>query len=146
MVDKIGDALDDKPELLIVHLGTNDLTNDINILNIEKGCHSNKEKITWNSLKLSKHDNLERWKEFGKIINSRLANYCIQKILTLLIMTTWKKLKIWLSRNYVWMKRVAVSLQRICLKLLRVSVFTIFISWSSSSNWKFPFIISIWSQ
>lgn len=60
MVDKIGDALDGKPELLIVHLGTNDLTNDINILNIEKSCHSNKEKITWNSLKLSKHDNLER--------------------------------------------------------------------------------------
>ena len=39
MVDKIGDALDDKPELLIVNLGTNNLTSDINILIIEKSCH-----------------------------------------------------------------------------------------------------------
>ena len=33
IVNKMDDILEDKPQSLIVHLGTNDLTNDVNLLN-----------------------------------------------------------------------------------------------------------------
>ena len=32
IVTKIDDVLDEKPESIIIHVGTNDLTNDINLL------------------------------------------------------------------------------------------------------------------
>ena len=33
IVNKMDDILEDKPKSLIVHVGTNDLTNDVNLLN-----------------------------------------------------------------------------------------------------------------
>ena len=32
-VNKMDDILEDKPQSLIIHIGTNDLTNDVNLLN-----------------------------------------------------------------------------------------------------------------
>ena len=40
MVNNVDDILDDKSELLIVQVGTNNFTNDISALNnIKKSCH-----------------------------------------------------------------------------------------------------------
>ena len=36
IADKIDDVLEGKPELLIVHIGTNDLTNNVNLLSNAK--------------------------------------------------------------------------------------------------------------
>ena len=39
ILTKIDDVLDEKPASLIVHVGTNDLTNEINLLsNAKKNC------------------------------------------------------------------------------------------------------------
>ena len=53
IVRQIDDILNQKPESLIVHVGTNDLTNEINLLNnIKKNCHQNNTKITLHCIKL----------------------------------------------------------------------------------------------
>ena len=45
IVEKIEDVLDQKPESLIVHVGTNDLTNEINLLNnVKKIVNKTKKK------------------------------------------------------------------------------------------------------
>ena len=53
IVGKIDDVLNQKPESLIFHVGTNDLTNEINLLNnIKKNCRQNNTKITLHCIKL----------------------------------------------------------------------------------------------
>ena len=53
ILGKIDNVLDQKPESLIVQVGTNDLKNEINLLNnIKKICHQNKAKITQHCIKL----------------------------------------------------------------------------------------------
>ena len=52
IVGKIDDVLNQKPESLIFHVGTNDLTNEINLLNNIKKCHQNKPKISYLCIKL----------------------------------------------------------------------------------------------
>ena len=46
IIGKIDDVLNGKPELLIVQVSTNDLTNEISLLKNIKICHQNKAKIT----------------------------------------------------------------------------------------------------
>ena len=52
IVGKIDDVLNQKPESLIFHVGTNDLANEINLLNSIKKCHQNKPKISYLCIKL----------------------------------------------------------------------------------------------
>ena len=86
VVTKIDDVLNKKPASLIVHVGTNDLTNDINLL-------SNVKKLL---IKLTRHLPIQFWlfqilffekikKKLEKTradTNSRLKKFCRQKRLT----------------------------------------------------------------
>ena len=45
IVTKIDDVLDEKPESIIIHVGTNDLTNDINFLSNAKKIVNKTNKI-----------------------------------------------------------------------------------------------------
>ena len=83
IADKIDDILEEKPKSVIVHVGTNDLTNDINLLNnVKKIVKKTKKKSP--STKLCFSDiivrkdkkNLEKPRADT---NSRLKNFCKQK-------------------------------------------------------------------
>ena len=60
LVGKTDYVQNEKPESLIVHVGTNNLTNKINFLNNIKNCNRNKAKITQHCIKLFKHNNSQR--------------------------------------------------------------------------------------
>ena len=88
IIGKIDDVLNQKPESLIVHVGTNDLTNEINLLNnIKKIVTKTKQKspntvISFSNLIIRKDKkNLEN---LLADTNSRLKNYCSQKSLRLI--------------------------------------------------------------
>ena len=83
IADKMDDILEEKPKSVIVHVGTNDLTNDINLLNnVKKIVKKTKKKSP--STKLCFSDiivrkdkkNLEKPRADT---NSRLKNFCKQK-------------------------------------------------------------------
>ena len=83
IVNKMDDILEDKPQSLIAHLGTNDLTNDVNLLNnVKKNVNKTKKKspntaISFSYIIIRKdRKNLEK---FDADTNSRLKNYCKQK-------------------------------------------------------------------
>ena len=89
IVDKIDGVLEGKPESLIVHVGTNDLTNNVNLLNNIKSI-VNKVKTTSLDTVLSfsniiiRRDkrNLEKMRADT---NSRLKNFCNQKNIHLIL-------------------------------------------------------------
>ena len=88
IIGKIEDVLNQKPESLIVHVGTNDLTNEINLLNnIKKIVTKTKQKspnteISFSNIIIRKDKkNLEKLRADT---NSRLKNYCSQKNLRLI--------------------------------------------------------------
>ena len=82
IVIKIDDVLDEKPESIIIHVGTNDLTNDINLLSNVKKIVNKTNKISPNTI--LKFSNIIR-KDKRNIektradTNSRLKNFCMQK-------------------------------------------------------------------
>ena len=72
-----------QPKSLIVHVGTNDLTNDVNLLNnVKKIVNKTKKKSPDTVLTFS---NIIVWKDkknlekLGTDTNARLKNYCAQK-------------------------------------------------------------------
>ena len=83
IVNKIDDILEDKPQSLIVHVGTNALTNDVNLLNnVKKIVNKTKKKSPNTAPSFSNIIQKDRknWKNLA-LINSRLKNFCKQKIL-----------------------------------------------------------------
>ena len=67
ILTKIDDVLDEKPASLIVYVGTNDLTNEINLLsNAKKLLTKSKKKISQCSVDFFKLYCLKRQKKFGK--------------------------------------------------------------------------------
>ena len=85
ITDKKDDVLDDKPESLIVHVGTNNLTSDINLLN-KKIVTKTKEKSPNTTLRFSNIIICKDKKTFEKLhadTKSRLKKYFIQKNLNL---------------------------------------------------------------
>ena len=83
ILDKIHDVIKPKPEHLLIHVGTNDLTNDINLLNnakkIVKKIH---EKLPKTCIAFSSIINRKDQKGIDKKLtetNQRLRNYCRQK-------------------------------------------------------------------
>ena len=88
VLTKIDDVLNKKPASLIVHVGTNDLTNDINLLsNVKKIVNkTNKTSpntvLTFSSIIFRKDKkNLEKTRADT---NSRLKNFCRQKKINLI--------------------------------------------------------------
>ena len=83
IVTKIDDVLDEKPESIIIHAGTNDLTNDINLLSNVKKIVNKTNKISPNTI--LKFSNIivrkdKRYIEKTRAdTNSRLKNFCMQK-------------------------------------------------------------------
>ena len=83
IVNKMDDILEDKPQSLIVHLGTNALTNDVNLLNnVKKIVNKTKKKSPNTATSFSNiiQKDRKKWKHLA-LINSRLKNFCKQKIL-----------------------------------------------------------------
>ena len=83
IVEKIDHILEDHPKSLVVHVGTNDLTNDVNLLNnVKKIVNKTKKKspnpvISFSNIIVRKHRrNLEKKRSDT---NARLKNYCSQK-------------------------------------------------------------------
>ena len=89
ILDKINDLLKVKPDCLLVHVGSNDLTNNVNLLNTVKQMvkkvknSSPNTKLVFSSVILRK-DKKDISKKVGEI-NQRLKNYSKQKMLVLLI-------------------------------------------------------------
>ena len=89
IVNEIDEVLKAKPESLIIHIGTNDLTNNINLLtNVKKIV--NKVKKTSPDTVLSFSDIVFRKdkKNIEKMradTNSRLKNFCMQKNIKLIL-------------------------------------------------------------
>ena len=87
ILTKIDDALDEKPALLIVHVGTNDLINEINLLsNAKKIVNKIKKKspntvVTFSNIVKKDKRNLEKARADT---NSRLKNFCRQKNINLI--------------------------------------------------------------
>ena len=89
ILNRIDGLLKVKPDCLLVHVGTNDLTNNVNLLNSVKKMikkvknSSSNTKLIFSSVILRK-DKKDISKKVGET-NQRLKNYCKQKILILLI-------------------------------------------------------------
>ena len=89
IVNELDEVLKAKPESLIIHIGTNDLTNNINLLtNVKKIV--NKVKKTSPDTVLSFSDIVFRKdkKNIEKMradTNSRLKNFCMQKNIKLIL-------------------------------------------------------------
>ena len=89
ILDKINNLLKVKPDCLLVHVGTNDLTNNVDLLiSVKKMVKKVKNsspntKLVFSSVILHIHKKYV-WKKVGET-NRRLKNYCKQKILILLI-------------------------------------------------------------
>ena len=88
IVEKIDDILENRPKSLIVHVGTNDLTNDVNLLNnVKKIVSKTKKKSPSTALSFSNiivrkdQRNLEKKRSDT---NGRLKNFCSQKNIGLL--------------------------------------------------------------
>ena len=81
IIDQLDDLIKGKPDDLIVHVGTNDTANNVNLLNNAKKIFRKVSKDS-PSIKLAFSSIIVR-KEFGKkkIIetNARLKNYCLRK-------------------------------------------------------------------
>ena len=83
ILDNIGDIVKNKPECLIIHAGTNDLTNGISLLNQVKKIVkqmkkvSQNTKIVFSSIAIRK-DRKNIDKKVAEV-NSHLKNYCNQK-------------------------------------------------------------------
>ena len=87
--------LDDKPKSIIVHVDTNDLTNDVNLLNNVKKIVNKKKKKSPNT-KLRFSDIIIRTdkKNLGKPridTNARLKNFCKQRNLDLIVNSNLKE-------------------------------------------------------
>ena len=81
IVKEFDDILEDQPQSLIVHIGANDLTNDVNHLNnVKKIVNKSKKKnvkIAFSNIIIRKdRRNLEKSRADT---NTRLKNYCMQK-------------------------------------------------------------------
>ena len=95
IVDKMDVILDDKPKSIIVHVGTNDLTNDVNLLNnVKKIVNKTKKKSPNTKLCFSDiiirtdKKNLEKPRVDT---NARLKNFCKQKNLDLIVNNNLKE-------------------------------------------------------
>ena len=78
VLTKIDDVLNKKPASLIVHVGTNDVTNDINMLFVNKTNKTSPNTVLTFSNIIFRKDkkNLEKTRADT---NSRLKNFCRQK-------------------------------------------------------------------
>ena len=95
ILDKVDDLLKVKPDCLLIHVGTNDLTNNVNLRNSVKKMvkkmknSSPKTKLVFSSAILRKGKK-HISKKVGET-NQRLKNYFKQKILILLIIAILQK-------------------------------------------------------
>ena len=94
IVDKMDDILDDKPNSIIVHVGTNDLTNNVNLLNNVKKIVNKTKKKSPNTKLFFRHNHSNGQKNLEKPhvdTNARLKNFCKQKNLDLIINNNLKE-------------------------------------------------------
>ena len=82
-MDEIDDVIKSKPEHLVIHVGTNDLTSSINLLNNAKKIVRNiNEKLSKTYIAFSSIINRKDRKGIDKKLtetNQRLKNFCRQK-------------------------------------------------------------------
>ena len=82
IVDKIGDLLEGKPESLIAHVGTYDLTNNVNLLNNVKKIVNKVKKTSPDTGLRRDKTNLEK---MPADTDSRLKDFCNQKNINLIL-------------------------------------------------------------
>ena len=115
VLTKIDDVLNKKPASLIVHVGTNDLTNDINLLsNVKKIVNkTNKTSpntvMTFSSIIFRKDK--KNLRKTRADTNSHLKNVCRQKNINLISNDNIKN-NIWASKNFTLIGKVTVFLPR----------------------------------
>ena len=114
---KIDDVLNKKPASLIVHVGKNDLTNDINLLSNVKKIVNKTHKTSPNTVPtfssiISRKDkkNLEKTRAGT---NSRLKNFCWQKNINLTSSDNIKEEHLGI-KNFTLIGQVTVFLPRFC--------------------------------
>ena len=94
ILDEIDDVIKSKPEHLVIHVGTNDLTNGIDLLNNANKIHKKiNEKLPKTYIAFSSIINKKDRKGIDKRLtetNQRLKNYC--RISIILKMQTSKRL------------------------------------------------------
>ena len=77
ILEKLDDIIKEQPDDLIVHVGTNDLTNNVNLLtNVKKIFNKVSKESPSTSIAFSSIINR---KDEMNIQNARLKNFCIQK-------------------------------------------------------------------
>ena len=83
ILEKLDDIIKEQPEDLIVHVGTNDLTNNVNLLtNVKKNFNKVSKESPSTSIAFSSIINLKDKTNIHKTLtdtNGRLKNFCIQK-------------------------------------------------------------------
>ena len=88
IVEKLDEILEHQPKSLVVHVGTNDLTNDVNLLNnVKKIVNKTKKKspttvISFSNIIIRK--DRRNIKKKRSDTNARLKNYCSQKNIDLI--------------------------------------------------------------
>ena len=88
IADKIDDVLEGKPESLIVHIGTNDLTNNVNLLSNAKKIVNKVENTSDTALIFSNiiiRRDKRNLKKMRADTNSRLKNFYNQKNINLIL-------------------------------------------------------------
>ena len=107
IVDKIDDVLERKLESLIVHVGTNDLTNNVNLLSNVK-IFFNKVKnrspdtaLSFSNIIRRDNRNLEKMRADT---NSRLKNFCNQKNIHLTLNANIKEEHLGLKKLHLYRK------------------------------------------
>ena len=114
ILTNIDDVLEKNPESIIIHVGTNDFTNDVNLLsNVKKIVSKTNRKDKIKNIFRKDKRNIEKTRADT---NSRLKNFCKQKILNYYQMTILKK-NIWELKNFTQTEKVIVFLPIICYNL-----------------------------
>ena len=101
IVRKTDDVLNQKPESLTAHVGTNDLINDINLLNNIKQIVAKTRQKSLNTILIFSNITIRKDKRSLEKLradtNSRIKNHCSQKNLSLIIYDNIKENHFYLS-------------------------------------------------
>ena len=116
ILEKMDVIIKEKSDDLIVHVGTTDITNNINLLtNVKKIFNKVSKELPWRSIAFL---SIINWKDTTNIQknltdrNTRLKNFSMQKGIRFIDNTGIKKFHL-VRGNFIWTRKEAVPLQNI---------------------------------